>query len=114
MLSEIEQGDPAAADKVIDKVVELMGQTTVLLRVAGYTDETGRQNRNNPLAQSRADKVIEALVAKGVDRSRLISVGRANGVNLSNETGPQSPNRRVQFEIAFLGETTASDNAANR
>lgn len=106
--------DPAAVGKIIDQIVALMGQTTVTLRVAGYTDETGRQNRNNPLAQSRADKVIEALVAKGIDRSRLISVGRANGVNLSNATGPESPNRRVQFEIAFQGETPAAETETNR
>ncbi len=97
--------DATASQKVIDDLAELLGKTSAMLRIAGYTDETGRQNRNNPLAQSRADKVLELLVAKGIDRSRLIAVGRANGVNLSNATGPQSPNRRVQFEIAFRGET---------
>ncbi len=97
--------DATASQKVIDDLAELLGKTSAMLRIAGYTDETGRQNRNNPLAQSRADKVLELLVAKGIDRNRLIAVGRANGVNLSNATGPQSPNRRVQFEIAFRGET---------
>ncbi|MEM6496761.1 MAG: OmpA family protein, partial [Pseudomonadota bacterium] len=97
--------DSAATQKVIDDLAQLLARTSAMLRIAGYTDETGRQNRNNPLAQSRADKVLELLVSKGIDRNRLISVGRANGVNLSNATGPRSPNRRVQFEIAFRGET---------
>ncbi|MEM9359277.1 MAG: OmpA family protein [Pseudomonadota bacterium] len=97
--------DSAATQKVIDDLAQLLAKTSAMLRIAGYTDETGRQNRNNPLAQSRADKVLELLVSKGIDRNRLISVGRANGVNLSNATGPRSPNRRVQFEIAFRGET---------
>ena len=76
----------------------------VVVRVAGYTDERGGLNRNNPLAQSRADTVVDALVALGVARERLVAVGRANGVNLSNTTGPASANRRVQFEIGFAGE----------
>ena len=65
------------------------------MRVAGYTDESGGVARNNPLAQARADKVADALVAKGIDRSRLVIVGRANAVNLSNSSGPTSANRRV-------------------
>ena len=32
---------------------------------------------------------------------RLAAVGRANGPDLSASTGPQSPNRRVEFEIGF-------------
>lgn len=96
--------DPAQTAAQIDRLVQLMNETTVTLRVAGYTDESGGANRNNPLAQSRADAVVQALVAKGVARDRLISVGRANAVNLSNSTGPNSSNRRVQFEIGFAGE----------
>lgn len=96
--------DAAAVDKLLDELAGLLAKTDVLLRVAGYTDETGGLNRNNPLAQSRADAVVEALVAKGVPRERLVAVGRANGVNLSNIVGPNSANRRVQFEIGFAGE----------
>ena len=106
--------DPSAAEKIIDQLAALLKPNTLIVRIAGYTDETGRQNRNNPLAQSRADKVLEALVAKGIDRSRLIAVGRANGVNLSNATGPASPNRRAQFEIAFRGETTSTTSPNGR
>ncbi len=96
--------DAAAADAKLNRLAELLSRTDITLRVAGYTDETGGAQRNNPLAQSRADKVVEALVAKGVNRGRLISIGRANAVNLSNITGPTSANRRVQFEVGFEGE----------
>ncbi len=96
--------DPAAADAIIDRLVKIFTKTDVTIRVAGYTDETGNSDRNNPLAQSRADKVVEELVARGVARDRIVAVGRANAVNLSNVTGPESANRRVQFEIALTGE----------
>ncbi|MGI9421806.1 MAG: OmpA family protein [Hyphomicrobiaceae bacterium] len=96
---------PEKAQQMLTTLAGLINETTVTIRVAGYTDETGGQNRNNPLAQSRADAVVEALVALGVPRQRLVAVGRANAVNLSNETGPTSANRRVQFEIGFADES---------
>jgi outer membrane protein OmpA-like peptidoglycan-associated protein len=79
-------------------------QTNVVLRVAGYTDESGGLARNSPLAQSRADVVVNALVTRGISQRRLVAVGRANGVNLTNTIGPASANRRVEFEIGFVGE----------
>ncbi|MEM7747842.1 MAG: OmpA family protein, partial [Pseudomonadota bacterium] len=60
--------DATASEKIIDDLAKLLAKTSAMLRIAGYTDETGRQNRNNPLAQSRADKVLELLVAKGIAR----------------------------------------------
>ena len=92
------------AEAKMDRLVALMADTDANLRVAGYTDERGGVGRNNPLAQSRADKVADTLVARGLDRSRLIIVGRANALSLSDSTGPTSANRRVQFEVALIGE----------
>jgi hypothetical protein len=36
--------------------------------------------------------------------SQLVSVGRLSGKDLSRSTGPNSTNRRVEFEIGFPGE----------
>ena len=95
---------PDRASAVLDELARLMAQTTALLRVVGYTDERGGTGRNAPLSQSRADKVAQALAARGIARERLAVVGRANGLDLSVSTGSQSTNRRVEFEIGFEDE----------
>lgn len=95
---------PEAAEATLDKLKALMAETTTLVRVVGYTDERGGTNRNTPLSQSRADKVVADLVARGVPGDRLVAVGRALGPDISPSTGVGSPNRRVEFEIGFAGE----------
>jgi outer membrane protein OmpA-like peptidoglycan-associated protein len=92
------------AERTIDTLAALVKDTEALVRVVGYTDERGGQQRNQPLSQSRADKVLEALVQRGVARERLVAIGRVNSIDLSPSTGVGNPNRRVEFEIGFDGE----------
>lgn len=99
--------DSAKAEAVLDEVARLAKEARVLVRVVGYTDERGAQTRNVPLAQSRADKVAQALIARGVPRNRIVAVGRATGPDLSPSTGPDSANRRAEFEVGFEGEPGA-------
>ncbi len=95
-----------AAESTLDALAKLMLDTDVLVRVVGYTDERGTASRNSSLSQLRADKVRDALITRGVPASRLVAVGRTSINDISTAVGPQSPNRRVEFEIGFKGETT--------
>ena len=75
------------------------------MRVVGYTDSQGGARQNSPLALSRATAVVDALAALGVPRERLLAVGRINGYfDISPEVGQASVNRRVEFEVGFIGE----------
>ncbi len=100
--------EPAKANAVIAEVARLARQAGVLVRVVGYTDERGGQTRNNALSQARADKVAEALLAAGLPRRLVVAVGRTTGPDLSTAIGPDSANRRAQFEIGFDGEPSVS------
>lgn len=102
-----EYRDSVRADAVLDEIARLAKDARVLVRVVGYTDERGAQTRNVPLAQSRADKVAQALIARGVPRNLIVAVGRALGPDLSPSTGPDSANRRAEFEVGFDGEQGA-------
>jgi len=92
------------AGKALDTVAGLIKSAGVLVRVVGYTDERGGSQRNTSLSESRAQKVVAALVERGVPAALLVAVGRNDRLDLSPATGETSPNRRVEFEVAFDGE----------
>ncbi len=102
--NDIQLRQPERAAATLDELSRLMKQTDVVIRVVGYTDEAGGPQRNNPLSQQRANRVVEELITRGVSSFRLLTVGRAQQADISNRTGAQSPNRRVEFELAFEGE----------
>lgn len=96
--------DPQQAEQLVDELAGLMKASDAVVRVVGYTDETGSSTRNIALSQSRADTVLAALVARGVPPSRLVPVGRQNTIGIAATKGAQSANRRVEFELGFVGE----------
>ncbi len=96
------------ADTLLDEAAELIKAASLLVRVVGYTDERGVSSKNIELAKNRADKVISELVRRGVPAKDLVGVGRTDGYALSPGAGASSPNRRVQFELGFRGETRAA------
>ena len=99
-----EYRDASAAARTLDALVPLLKDAKTLLRVVGYTDVAGTAPGNVTLAGERAEKVRQDLIARGAPASFVTSVGRAEAKDLSGGQGPDSPNRRVEFEIGFDGE----------
>lgn len=102
--NESDYRTPEATAVVVGELARLITEAGLAVRVVGYTDEAGNAARNSPLAQARAEKVLNDLVARGAPRELLTAVGRLNGANIAPGIGPGSPNRRVELEIAFAGE----------
>lgn len=96
---------PESASRHLDELAVLMKDADVTLRIVGFTDEQGGTRQNSPLSQERADLVKQALVGRGVAADRLIAIGRLDAKDISPVLGESSPNRRVEFEIGFVGET---------
>ncbi|MDX2158641.1 MAG: OmpA family protein [Hyphomicrobiaceae bacterium] len=103
-VNDTDYRDAAGTGALIASLVPLIKGAGSLVRVVGYTDETGTSARNLALAQARADKVAADLVAQGAPRELLVAVGRPGSVTLAPGTGPGSPNRRVELELGFQGE----------
>ena len=105
------------ADQQINRVAQfLQGQSTVKLRIEGYTDSTGSSSYNEALSQRRAEAVYQALVSGGVDPARLQAVGRGMQLPLAtNDTAAgRQLNRRVELifsneqgQFASIGAPTA-------
>ena len=98
---------PASTEATLNEAARFITNAGVLVRIIGYTDERGAQVRNVSLAQQRAQRVVDALVERGVPKQLLVAVGRPAGLEITSSVGPQSANRRVEFEIGFNGEAAA-------
>lgn len=101
----VDYKDAAAAAATFVSLAPIIKETGLLVRVVGYTDEAGGATINSPLAQQRAEKVRTDLVAAGAPETLLAAVGRVDRFDISAGTGEGNPNRRVEFELGFDGET---------
>ena len=99
-----EYRDAGTAARLIEELAGLVKTSGLLIRIVGYTDFAGGQTRNGPLAQERAERVRQDLLAQGAPPNLLAAVGRADLLDVSPLQGALSPNRRVEFEIGFDGE----------
>ncbi|MGY2049640.1 OmpA family protein [Methylobacterium sp. JK268] len=84
----------------IDAIAQVLkDQPTLRLAINGYTDETGSAAHNRTLSEGRAASVRQALVAAGIDASRLTSKGfGSSGAVADNGTeAGRAQNRRVEL-----------------
>ncbi len=70
-------------------------------RIVGYTDARGSGDSNAQLGQQRADAVVAALTAKGVDGARLTteSGGEANPADANATAEGRFENRRTELVV---------------
>lgn len=82
----------------LGKVVAFVNQDRrKLIRIEGHTDSRGNTNANQQLSQRRAEAVRDALIAAGVDGTRITAVGRgeAEPVAANDSEEGRAKNRRV-------------------
>jgi outer membrane protein OmpA-like peptidoglycan-associated protein len=71
-------------------------------KVEGHTDSQGSEKLNQTLSETRAKAVLDYLVSKGIDASRLTSKGFGESTPIaSNRTSRgRAQNRRVEINLA--------------
>lgn len=88
------------AKSTLDEVVGLLKKTPSLkISVDGHTDNVGAADANKKLSQSRAQSVVSALVASGIDAKRLQSKGFGSEVPVADNRTEEgrAKNRRVEL-----------------
>lgn len=84
----------------LDVVAALMAaQPQLTMQVVGHTDSTGSVAGNLTLSAQRANAVVDALIERGVDGSRLSAIGMGSNQPIaSNATeAGRAQNRRVML-----------------
>ncbi len=104
---------PAARANIDKQVIEPMKNmsSVSLVYVEGHTDRLGSQQANQRLSERRADAVANYLVSKGVDRSKIetIGMGKTNPVKSCPDQKDRkalvaclAPNRRVVVQVTGM------------
>lgn len=85
---------------IIDQIAQTMkGDPAMRIAVEGHTDATGDRRKAMLLSRLRAKAVMEALVARGIEESRLSSAGYGPDRPVADNATPegQARNRRVEL-----------------
>ena len=90
----------SSSDKVLHEIAKVLALSNKCVIVEGHTDATGNADRNNALSRERADAVVNYISDKaGLDKKRLIPLGKGSSEPLKS-LDPRNPqNRRVVFKV---------------
>lgn len=88
------------AKSILDGAVSaIQSNASQNLQVEGHTDSTGSDSYNQGLSQRRAQSVVDYLVSKGVNASRLTATGygESSPVSSNDTSANRAKNRRVEI-----------------
>ncbi len=86
----------------LDRTVDFMNKyKNIKLLIMGHTDDIGSEKYNLDLSEKRAQAVMNYMLSKGIDRSKLRCKGFGNSMQLETGDNEESrrKNRRVEFKI---------------
>lgn len=93
---------PEVNKSVLDKAAVLINEVdNVHLNIKGYTDSVGSAEVNKKMSKSRAEAVMNYLLSKGVDQTKLTAEGYGQEHPVADNSTPegQFKNRRIEFEV---------------
>lgn len=85
---------------IVDQIFELMkSNATLKISIEGHTDNVGDAASNKKLSNDRAKAVMDALIAKGVDKTRMSFVGWGQEKPVADNRTEEgrAQNRRVEI-----------------
>ena len=90
-----------AGNEVVLAAANALKTNAAKVEVGGHTDAKGRAEMNQELSQERADAVRTALIAAGVDATRITAKGYGEDVPVAtnNSESGRAKNRRIEIRV---------------
>ena len=92
----------ASSEVELDKLVELLKDNpTLRIQINGHTDAVGKPADNLTLSNNRAQAVVDYLVKKGIQPSRLSfkGFGATQPIAENNTEEGRAKNRRTEVKV---------------
>ena len=86
----------------LNKLYEFLSYNKeVKIEISGHTDSTGNEDHNKTLSQNRAESVVNYLINKGIDKSRLTFKGLGSDKPIADNDTEEGRklNRRTEFMV---------------
>jgi outer membrane protein OmpA-like peptidoglycan-associated protein len=102
--------NPGASRK-LDQLAQFLNEhKDRRVQIDGFTDSVGPDAYNEDLSRRRADAVKSALLSRGIDSTRIgtVGYGKAYPVANNNDSGGRQLNRRVEVVIGGNDGTAIS------
>jgi outer membrane protein OmpA-like peptidoglycan-associated protein len=79
----------------------LAANDQLVVEIAGYTDNHGKEGNNKKLSLARAQAVKDWLVKKGVRDGRLsvVGMGSSDPIGPNTNSAGRAKNRRIEFHV---------------
>jgi outer membrane protein OmpA-like peptidoglycan-associated protein len=91
----------------LNKVYEFLMQNPAIgVEISGHTDNTGSPEHNQVLSERRAQSVVDYLVNRGIEGTRLNASGYGETLAVSdnNTEEGRALNRRTELKIISINE----------
>jgi outer membrane protein OmpA-like peptidoglycan-associated protein len=86
----------------LQKIIRFMQENPqIRVEVSGHTDNIGQDVYNKQLSEKRALSVYNYLIAKGIEKNRLVPIGYGQAKPLADNASDEGrqQNRRIEFRI---------------
>jgi outer membrane protein OmpA-like peptidoglycan-associated protein len=86
----------------LERLLNIMNENPLMkIEISGHTDNTGSAPLNFKLSEARAKSVVDYLIQKGIDRTRMVfkGYGPSQPIAENATAAGRTRNRRVEFKI---------------
>jgi hypothetical protein len=97
------------SEKTLNATVAVLQEfKSIRIEISGHTDDVGADDKNLDLSRRRAESVKKYLTDKGVDASRVetIGYGRTKPIAEGKSAKARAKNRRIEFRVIVVDPRT--------